>query len=442
MSTVALIYFFVGSLVTLFLGLFSVTSIREHKPRATIVSGVSGIGFAALWIALYYLVPTTNLLLIPVGLMALFKLLFFLPSGSSHPLEVVGQNERVDERDTIFAREEYVAGDQKYQQYYARRPELQQADDRLRRQPELLAPGGRYYDQLQSEYTAGLFRFIAGLTDRVDGSVADPAPNLNAAQREPQAMTARIKQLAEHLGAAEVGIARVDPAWVYSHVGRGPEPYGQPIAEWGRFAIVFSLPMAYERVEMAPLPAITEETGRRYLQGTVIAIALAEHIRGLGYPARAQVAGSNYQVMLPPLAVAAGLGELGRFGYLISRRLGSRIRLGAVLTDLPLVPAEPVSFGVVDFCRQCRRCAESCPSGSIPKQGRSLVRGVRKWPLEVESCLHYWRHIGTDCGICMKVCPYSHPRSFVHQVVRWAIVRSRFARWIAVRGEDLFYGAG
>jgi epoxyqueuosine reductase QueG len=116
------------------------------------------------------------------------------------------------------------------------------------------------------------------------------------------------------------------------------------------------------------------------------------------------------------------------------------VRLGAVTTDLPLVPDEPVCFGVQEFCEICRRCADNCPSGSIPKGGKERVRGVWKWPLAVETCLYYWRFIGTDCGICMKVCPYSHPRALVHDLVRAAISRSRIARRLALWGEDLFYG--
>ena len=84
---------------------------------------------------------------------------------------------------------------------------------------------------------------------------------------------------------------------------------------------------------------------------------MARTIRGLGYPARAHIAGSNYQIMLPPVAQDAGLGELGRNGYLISSRFGARFRLGAVTTDLPLVPDSPVTLGVQEFCAACRKCA-------------------------------------------------------------------------------------
>jgi ferredoxin len=53
---------------------------------------------------------------------------------------------------------------------------------------------------------------------------------------------------------------------------------------------------------------------------------------------------------------------------------------------------------------------------------------------------HYWNVIGTDCGRCMSVCPYSHPDTLSHNLVRGAIRRSGFARRAALRLDNLFYG--
>jgi hypothetical protein len=58
----------------------------------------------------------------------------------------------------------------------------------------------------------------------------------------------------------------------------------------------------------------------------------------------------------------------------------------------------------------------------------------------MEQCLRYWRLAGTDCGICMRVCPYSHPPTLVHNLVRLGIKRSAFARTLSVWADDLFYG--
>ncbi len=445
MSPAAVIYWLVGAAVTVFWALFTITSLREHRPRAAWWSSLAGLAVAGAWLAAGVRAqPAAWLRPAMAALPLLLAALCFLPLGRRQGSMGTPSGERVDERDVIFSREEYRTGSKKYVRYYARRPELQRTDDRIRALPELLAPGGKYYEPARSRYTRAIFEVIEGLLEKVDGPVAAP-PSAGKGEDEagPAALaaaTADIKALALHLGAAEVGIARLDPAFVYSHVGRGPEPWGSPIRNEHHFAVVFSLPMDYAHVEAAPRLAITEESAREYLQGAVVSITLAAHIRGLGWPARAHIAGSNYQIMLPPVAVDAGLGELGRFGYLISRRLGARVRLGAVTTDLPLVPDVPVRCGVQEFCEICRRCAENCPSGSIPGGPRSVIRGIAKWPLEVESCLAYWRWLGTDCGICMRVCPFSHPRALVHDLVRAGIARSAFARRIALLGEDLFYG--
>jgi epoxyqueuosine reductase QueG len=131
---------------------------------------------------------------------------------------------------------------------------------------------------------------------------------------------------------------------------------------------------------------------------------------------------------------------LGRMGYLISPEYGARIRLGAVTTDLPLVADQPISFGVQDFCDKCLKCAVNCPSAAIPQGSATMSNGVMRWPLNVEACIRYWRLVGTDCGLCMKVCPYSHPPTLVHNLVRTGLKRSAFARTVSVWGDDLFYG--
>ena len=273
------------------------------------------------------------------------------------------------------------------------------------------------------------------MIDDVDGDI-----NPMKIDSTPEQFSRIIKDFSLYLGADEVGLAKLNPAWVYSHVGRGPEPWGSQIENNHKYAIAFTFEMDYDQVEGAPGMPITEESARQYLRATTISLALAEYIRSIGYPARAHISGSNYQIMLPPIAGDAGLGELGRFGYLISAKYGARVRLGAVTTDLPLIPDKPITLGVQDFCVKCKRCADVCPSGSIPKGDKVNVREVEKWPLQVETCLHYWRVIGTDCGLCMKVCPFSHPPNLVHNLIRSGIKRSSFARSISVYGENLFYG--
>lgn len=437
----AVTHIVIGAAAFSFLAAFAITSVREGRPRAVRVSAALAAGFAVAWAAPPLLGAPSFVAGAMDSALVLFAILFYAPIGSRRPIRAEGPAERVDERDAMFSREDYREGTEIYDRYYASRPELKEIDDRIRRLPALLAPGGLFYDPVRSTYADAIFKIIAGMVEMVDGPVA-PRP-AEAPPPDPARMTAAIKELTLHLGASEVAIAPLDRSWVYSHVGRGPEPWGEPIDLDHRWAIVFTLEMDYGKVEQAPAVGITEESARCYLQEAIAAVTLAQHVRDMGFPARAHISGSNYQVMLPPLAVDAGLGELGRMGYFISHRLGSRVRLGAVTTDLPLIPDSPggaVGRGVREFCEICKRCADSCPSGSIPDGGPRVVRGVEKWPMQVEPCLHYWRVVGSDCGMCMKVCPYSHPDTFVHRAVRRGIERSAFARRFAARAEDLFYG--
>jgi ferredoxin len=94
---------------------------------------------------------------------------------------------------------------------------------------------------------------------------------------------------------------------------------------------------------------------------------------------------------------------------------------------------------MIDFCGICKKCADSCPSRSIPFDGRQKIEGVLRWKINSESCFTYWCTIGTDCGKCMAVCPYSHPNNVMHNFIRWGIHNSYIFRRFALYMDDLFY---
>lgn len=178
---------------------------------------------------------------------------------------------------------------------------------------------------------------------------------------------------------------------------------------------------------------------RQYLRAAHLAITLAAVLRAAGFDAKPHY-DAHDDVILPPLAVAAGVGEMGRHNILVADRAGTRVRIGAVTTNASLPAGRPVSLGVKPFCRLCRKCATSCPSHALSDGEPAMTHGVPLWPTHAERCYGYWRRVGTDCGVCMAVCPFSHPDTPLHRFVRYALRRAPSLARVAPWWDERIYG--
>ena len=71
-------------------------------------------------------------------------------------------------------------------------------------------------------------------------------------------------------------------------------------------------------------------------------------------------------------AVAAGLGEFGRQGLLLTPQFGVRQRMASVITNAPL-QADPL-YGARPLCDQCEACLKVCPVGAFHKTEQHSIR--------------------------------------------------------------------
>jgi len=419
-------------------GLF-ITSLVERRRRPMVLSVIVFAPLLAIMlIPLVISVPAQMWIVFTIiVIMAVCVLAITLPIGSIPRMHIANEQELVDERDAVFHRfYRLEPGTPEYKAYYQANPEKEDFDRRVRNLPKLAGPGSATYDPLTSNFVTATFDVLDTLTDDIDWQ---PKP-VDDRRIESSAgdFTLRIKGFSKYLGAALVGTTQLNPAYVYSHAAR-KGPWGQPIDLDHPNSVVVAVEMIYEMIRHSPHVATTTESANRYFDAAKIALIIARYINLLGYEARAHVDG-NYKVMCTPIAVDAGLGEVGRMGVLINPKYGPRLRLAVVTTDLPLTQDAPVYFGVQDFCEICKKCAVCCPSQSVDAGVKHEIKGVQKWQIDGDTCYQFWRQRSSDCAICMRVCPYSHPRTIMHNIVRWVIKRNSLARRLALLGDDLFYG--
>ncbi len=191
-----------------------------------------------------------------------------------------------------------------------------------------------------------------------------------------------------------------------------------------KWAVVLAFEMDHDAISCEQSPVNVAATFDAYSRMSYTTASLAEFFRGMGYNALPLV---NDTALSVPMAIDAGLGELGRNGIVITPKYGPRVRLAKVITDMPLIPDQPISFGVTEFCEICAKCADHCPSNALSNGPRTIEvpsdsggnPGVFKWQYHGGKCFNYWAETGVEgCSNCIRVCPFNKPDGWVHQLTR------------------------
>jgi ferredoxin len=119
----------------------------------------------------------------------------------------------------------------------------------------------------------------------------------------------------------------------------------------------------------------------------------------------------TYTTLITPLLIESGLGENSRLGIALNPFVGAAFKAAAVLTDLPLEPDKPIDFGLQEYCKNCKICAEQCFMHAISDREKEEYNGYETYRQNRNLCFSgmMTNPIGNFCQRCAKTCPWNRP---------------------------------
>lgn len=118
------------------------------------------------------------------------------------------------------------------------------------------------------------------------------------------------------------------------------------------------------------------------------------------------------------IAYLAGIGIIGKNNMVITKKYGSYVFLGEIITDLEIDCEDAGTFDDVikyEGCKECKNCIDKCPTKSIMMNRKnpnicSSYITQKKELSKVDYRLMKNRIFG--CDICQNSCPYNENVSF------------------------------
>ena len=276
---------------------------------------------------------------------------------------------------------------------------------------------------------------------------------LPAWKAAPEKASHIVEKAGIQLGAAMVGITTINPKWLNPGVmiDAGADQItsdGKNMLIPERMKYVICMlgvcPPDLVNRNLTELGAAGDRAG--YEMTFMAYTRMMRFIRGLGYDA------FDFQLIAPviPFAISAGLGELGRMNRMVNPIFGGNVRIGAVLTDLPLAVDKPIDFGLQRFCVECKKCAISCPANAISKVEQPYwetvdprqIPGKKTYFENNRSCVDWQSNKDLYCSNCMSVCPWSKKdKTLLHELAHITASKMPELGKLLVKMDDLFgYG--
>jgi len=430
------IHSFLGLLLSLVLFYFAVTFFIENEKRAALISLLFSIITIVIFSVSIFFIKSEILAAAIIITLSVVFVIFIIPIKAKSNAVNNPVNFKFDERDVMFSRANLKPGSKIFSEYYNNHPEKKKLDDKFRTKAGLIAEGSLKYNELKFASAHANFEAVDVFVSNIDKKSEENIPKKEINAKE---ISRYIKSWMKQTGVLSIGIAELKDYHLYSYKGRG-EKYGKQIINKHPFAVAFTVEMDKYMLDKAPEAETVVESSQQYYRSAAVANQLTLFIRQLGYSAKPHF-DANYDLICPTVARDAGLGELGRMGILMSHEIGPRVRIAVVTTDLPLIVNERnPKPSMTEFCKICKKCAVNCPVNAISFENPKAEFETERWTINQEACFTYWNVIGTDCGKCIQVCPYSHPNNFMHNLIRKGIDNSKLFAQAALKADDLFYG--
>lgn len=162
---------------------------------------------------------------------------------------------------------------------------------------------------------------------------------------------------------------------------------------------------------------------------------LLKNIEDIAGPTTSRVFVDTAPVLDRAWAEKSGIGWIGKNSMLISRKYGSYVFIGEIITDLELEAGTPIN----NLCGGCTKCIQACPTNAIITEGVidsnkciSYLTIENKSKNMPEQLKGQFEDNIFGCDICQEVCPWNkfavphgesafepHPDLFEMNKQRW-----------------------
>jgi len=230
---------------------------------------------------------------------------------------------------------------------------------------------------------------------------------------EKHLLSEKIKSLAESLGIDAVGFTDASEFTSYvlsQHQRRDPQltlQNARSIIIAGIYIGGMTMPEWYN--------PWYGRTSRLYLSGFFLDVVkplvpIAGFLKNQGYQAiicDGSIEGGSI-IPLKLAAIRAGIGWQGKHSLLISKKFGTFLAFGGIITDADLIHN---NIEESDRCRNCNKCQTACPMAALDQPYILNVKKCMSYQLQVDDLPIETREVMEnrvgDCEICQDSCPWN-----------------------------------